>query len=337
VPDDIPVRLKIFPPYVEKPNGLDLDLSGLTLADKVVIDQFAYDYVCSSYNFFLAPMAASLRLLRSKGQLSIEDYSTHQSSFESDLLRWVDDQLEYPERWLPTIRAQYTEQLPSVYQQLKFISKNPNVEIETLPFGVLSVLRLSSSKISGGQIAALLKLFNSRYSRYSNDERAILRELVRPYLTQTATDILLGRKLRIPFVPWSADSVLYQKMVGPNIVRPDMAGISIEDLDDCQKLFFQVISHLQPLSVFETEEFKRDKAAQLSLLRALRSAQGAGKRIDDAAIHRIKDEIIEFEARLKRRSTLLSLVLGAGTLPTAVATPLISIIVNLLSLTVNYG
>jgi hypothetical protein len=306
VPDNIPRMLKTFPTYVVRGNALDLDESSLYLADRLIIDEGAFDYITDHSRTYLRPMARSLRRLLDEGRLRKEDYRERAKAFEKTLLSRVNLLIEDgPTYWRPQFIAQFEKQRKVQEEQIEVLGKFSLRKYDEQPYGVITALCKGSGRVSSTEIASLNNLLNSRKNRYSSTELDALREVYRFYITQTLFDGYLSKLLKAPLVAWPAQRPFYDKMSWPLADQPVGKTITQEELDECRRIFAEVIPQLRLASINETVEFlKRPRVRKSLKLSIQRSARGDCF-LTPEMIERIKDEIIICYEQLKdKRSGL---------------------------------
>ena len=307
VPQDIPVLLKTFPPYVVHAQGLDLDTTGLMIADAIVMDRAAVDHVMDSERTYLRPMARTIRQLQGSGRLRVVDYGEAARSFSANLAAWVDLQLDHPPHWLPEVREHVAADISSAIEQITAIGPMADLKRETLPFGILCYLAKTSDRLNTHDVAGVRRLVLSHRGRYSAADLDVLREVMRPYVTQTAFDQMLGQKLQMPFLPWESDQPFHRKVAVPEVPAAVGRHITKAQLEETRRLFATVIPQLRLHTVDELLEFLSHRGAVRALRLAVQRSVRDDFKLTASNIEALKDELILAIADGSRREKVFKI------------------------------
>lgn len=273
----LPIALKTFPQFAARCDAFDLDPAPFLLTGHAVMDSDAFDYTCYSGRRYLRPMARTMKELRERGRLRLVSYRNLRKEFEAELRTTIDLNC-HPDnayRWRPAILKQYELQLPLAEAQLKVIGRNAVKEYEYLPFGIVSHLHNSGSKIDLNHATKLLTLVESTRHDLKASERQDLCEVARPFIEQVAFDHYLTQALGATMAIWDDQKPFYDRM---NFAKSQPIGprITSEQIAECSRVFASEIDEdLRLTSAKDILAFISDHGAVQSLRLAIqRSVRG---------------------------------------------------------------
>ena len=94
----------VFPLAIMTDRGFDLDFSSLLVADGLVVDSFAIDFINDASRPHFKEMRNSIDVLRDSGFLRVEDFSQIANDKAVEISKRVDAAVEVPDFWRPAIR-----------------------------------------------------------------------------------------------------------------------------------------------------------------------------------------------------------------------------------------
>lgn len=318
VENELPIALKTYPNYIKREEGLDLDTSTMLLSDGAIIDESAFDYICEKERAYLRPMANSLRKLQDTGLLRKVNFKKEAKKFELSLKKWVESELEEaPERWRWALIEQFKNQRPLAEEQLPVIGSAAVWEYERLPFGIIAYLCRTADKIDMTEAQRIMRLL--KRNRFNQGDREVIKDVVRPNVTQVMFDRLLASRLGAVFVPWPDQKPFYSKIINPETDQSLAHKITKDQIEECIRIFRSVIPELALVSAEELDDFLQDKMAVRSLRRAIQHSINKGIPLtndDIAAVGR--ETVCSFEQgkeaadKVKVATTIAKITLTAG-------------------------
>lgn len=290
VPAAIPTVLKTYPMYTMCEGGFDLEYSSLLIADCMIVDKNAFEFVVNSKRPYFKSMANTLKRLLEAGFLRLEDYRTHAESIQEVVLDYVNSQLEDPVIWLDILQRAIRHHEHFIKEQLQVFGSDANTEIEQIPFGVLSYMIKAHGRVDFNELRRVEKIINSERRSFSRMEEEVVREVVRPLLTQAVFDKKLGDKMGMPFIDWPDIQLFHESIPSVLEVPPKKSKIKMDHLEACRKLFAITIPNLKPKSVDKVIKFLEKSNARKSLRSELRLALSEGRQPDQKWIDGIRDD-----------------------------------------------
>jgi hypothetical protein len=290
-----------FPVPSYTPNGFDLEYTSLLIADGLVLDKFAYEFIRDPSRPQFAPMLGTIERLLAAGYVRIEDYAAQAFSFSQRVEQHVNECLEEPEYWIDTVRNSWKLYQPLRDANIARLGRNINFERESLFFGVLCHLKNISDKFDSQEARRLQGLLDSRRRKFSPPETLDIREIIRPVLTQAVFNRMLSDKLGIPFIDWSDLEPFYRKLTTPTTPTKKQDRPTKEDLDACIHLFTVALPQLKPNSADEVIRFLRAKAAVKSLRDEVHRAIYEGAAFDGRWADKLRDDAAFAQMTYRKR------------------------------------
>lgn len=254
-----------FPVPNNTPTGFDLEYTSLLVSDGLVLDTASYEFITRPGKPQFAEMVSTIKKLVDHGYLRFEDFGAHAVEIDAVVRAYVDDQLRHPDAWLKEAREEWRLFKPIIEEHIKRIGSRADPEKERVHYGILCFLQNSSDKLDLLEAHRLQLLLESRKTRLSSGETEVMREIIRPMLTQAVFNQVLSLKLQIPFIDWMDMAPFHRKISLPLYSQKQFQDLSKDHLDKCRELFAIALDGLKPNSVDEVLQFLRRNKAVRSL------------------------------------------------------------------------
>ena len=291
----------IIPVSVDCEGGLDLDYSGLLLAESFIMDKGAHDHVLSHSDMHFAPMAHTIEVLKHNQLLEVVDYKKLIVPYELKIVEKTSLLIEDVTPWIPIARRQWATVKHEFGDFHKRYGSQRNGLMETAHYGVSCLLHQKSAVDDLQELKRFEALLSAKRRRLNASEVTDFRAIIRPLVSQVVLNNLLRTLLNAPFFDWDDAQEFYHQLelghwTGLDLKNETYDGAALMSQARC--LFSIVVPELLPRKAEEVVEFIKNRRAVVSLRKELWELLSEGKPVS-------KDWFIELQnqaARAKIRS-----------------------------------
>src|SRR5215470_10175611 len=175
IPSEVRKLTWRLPPSIVVGDGFDLDISPLSVVDKLVIDLATYHDILTNDHEFLNPLRETLFIFHEEGFLELEDFADIAAKHSESLTKLTENALEHPEKWIEPVR-QHWEEWDVIQPKIKeAMGRDYDPKVTPIDMGVYSYM-YRQGKVNEKEAKRLGKILFSRKKRRSIAERTHLRE-----------------------------------------------------------------------------------------------------------------------------------------------------------------